>query len=105
MSTAPKQDINIHLSGCDQQRIRIAGRDDRVSMSKPDAQAAVIYDLGEREVGRVNIVVALDHLKVRGYLAEELICIAIGQVTQAEDLADLAGGQEFAELAKMDAIS
>lgn len=76
-----------------------------MSVSKADAQATVIYDLGKRQVGGVDIVVALDHLQVRGDLAEELICIAIGQVTQAEDLADLAGGQEFAELARTGAIS
>jgi hypothetical protein len=40
-------------------------------------------------------------LQVWGDLAEELIGIAIGEVTQAEDLADLAGGQEFAELERI----
>jgi hypothetical protein len=61
----------------------------------------MIYDLREREVGGIDIIVALDHLQVRSDLAEEVICIAIGQVTQAEDLADLPGGQEFAELARI----
>jgi hypothetical protein len=63
-----------------------------MSVSEADAQATVIYDLGERKIGGVDIVVALDHLQVWRDLAEEVICIAIGQVTQAEDLADLAGG-------------
>lgn len=101
VSTAPKQDIHVHLPGCDQQRIGVTRRDDGVSVSETDAQAAVIYDLGEREVGGVNIVVTLDHLQVWGNLAEELIGIAIGEVSQAEDLADLAGGQEFAELERI----
>lgn len=73
-----------------------------MSMSKADAQAAMVYDLGEREVGGVDIVVALDHLQVRGDLTEKLICLAVGQVTQAEDLADLSGCEELAELARID---
>lgn len=56
------------------------------------------HNLRESEVGRVNIKVPLDHLQVRGYLAEEIICLAIGQVAQAQGLADLSGRQEFAEL-------
>lgn len=92
VGSAPKQNIHIHLSRRNQQRICIAGWDDSVSVSEADAQGAVIHDLGERKVGGIDIVVALDHLKVWRNLAEEVICIAIGQVTQAEDLADLAGG-------------
>lgn len=75
-----------------------------MSVCKADAQAPVIHDLGEREVGGVDIIVALDHLQVRGDLAEELICFAIGQVSQAEDLADLSWGEEFAELARFDVL-
>lgn len=92
VGAAPKQDINIHLSRRNQQRICIAGRDDGVSVSEADTQAAVIYDLGERKIGGVDIVVALDHLQVWRNLAEEVICVAIGQVTQTQDLANLAGG-------------
>lgn len=73
-----------------------------MSVCNADAQAAVIHDLGEREVGGVDIVVTLDHLQVWSDLAEELICFAIGQVSQTEDLADLSGCKEFAELARLD---
>lgn len=63
-----------------------------MTMSEADAQTAVSDDLGEREVGGVDVVVALDHLQVWGDLAEELIGLAVGQVAQTEDLADLARG-------------
>lgn len=67
-------------------------------MREADAQAAVINDFGERQVGGVDIVVASDHLQVRRYLAKEVIGLAIGQVAQAENLANLSGRQEFAKL-------
>lgn len=65
----------------------------------------MVHDLGEWEVGRVDIVIALDHLQVRGYLAEEIIGLAVSQIAQTKGLADLAGGQEFAELESPDIVS
>lgn len=65
----------------------------------------MVHDLGEREIGRVDIVVPLDHLQVRRYLAEEIIGLAVSQVTQTKGLADLAGGQEFAELKSTSIVS
>lgn len=67
-------------------------------MGKSDAQTAMSHDLGQRQIGRVDIVVSLDELKVRGDLAEELKGLAVGEVAQAENLADFAGGEEFLEL-------
>lgn len=58
----------------------------------------MVHNFGERKVGRVDIVVTLDHLQVWGYLAEEIIGLAVSQVAQTKGLADLARGQEFAEL-------
>lgn len=69
-----------------------------MAVGKPNAKATVVHDLREREVRGVNIVVALDHLQVGGYLAEVLIGLAVGEVSQAEDLADLSGSEELAEL-------
>lgn len=58
----------------------------------------MVHDLGEWEIGRVDIVVTLDHLEVWGYLAKEIIGLAVSQVAQTKGLADFAGSQEFAEL-------
>lgn len=61
-------------------------------------------DLGEGKVWRINIKVTLDHLQVWGYITEEVIGFAIGQVSQAKGLADLARSQEFAELSSIRVI-
>jgi hypothetical protein len=58
----PQQDINVHLAGSDQQGVRIARRDDGVAMGESDAQTTVSHNFGQREIGRVDIVVSLDEL-------------------------------------------
>ena len=55
-------------------------------------------DLGGGEVGGVNVEIATHDLQVGGYGAEEVVCGGIGEVAEAEDLADFAGGEEFFEL-------
>jgi hypothetical protein len=65
----------------------------------------MVDNLGQGKVGRVDIEIALDHLQVRGYLAEEVIGLAVGQVTETKGLADLAGGEELAELCEVREIS
>jgi hypothetical protein len=65
----------------------------------------MVDNLGQRKVGRVDIEIALDHLQVRGYLAEEVIGLAVRQVTETKGLADLAGGEELAELCEVNGIS
>lgn len=46
MRATPEQNINVHLTGRDQQRISIIGRDDRVAMGEADAQAAMRDNFG-----------------------------------------------------------
>lgn len=65
----------------------------------------MVHDLREWKIGRVDIVVALDHLQVWSYLAEEIIGLAVSQVAQTKGLANLARGQEFAKLESADSIS
>lgn len=83
MCTTPQENIYIHLARRNQQRVGIGGWYDRVAVGESDPQAAMVHDLRERKVGRVDIVVALDHLQVWGYIAEEVIGLAVGQVSQA----------------------
>lgn len=98
MGATPEQDVDVHLARGDQQGVGVARRDDGVAMGEADAEAAVGDDLGERQVGRVDVEIALHQLQVGGHLAEKLERMAVGQVAQAQDLADLAGRQELPEL-------
>lgn len=82
MGATPKQNVHIHLTGCDQQGIGVARRDDGMTMGEANPQASMVDDLREGEVRGVDIVVTLDHLQVRGYLAEVFIGFAVGEITQ-----------------------
>lgn len=63
-----------------------------------DAEGAMRDDLRHGQVRRVDVEVALDDLQVRRDAAEEVVGRRVGEVAQAEDLADFAGGEEFFEL-------
>ena len=67
-------------------------------MGEANTEAAMINNLREREVGWVDVEIALDHLQVWGDLAKEVIGIAIGQVTQTQDLSNLSRSKEFPKL-------
>jgi hypothetical protein len=95
---APQQHVDVHLAGCNQQTVAVARRHNRMSMCKADAQRAVRHDLGQREVGRLDVEVAFYDLQVRRDGAQELVGVAVGDVSEAEDLADFAGREEFLEL-------
>lgn len=82
MGTAPKQNIHIHLAGCDQQSIGVARGNDGMTMGEANPQASMVDDLREGEVRGVDIVVTLDHLQVWSYLAEVFIGFAVGEITQ-----------------------
>lgn len=47
MRTPPEQDIYVHLTGRDEERIGIPGRNDRMAMSKPNPETPVGYDFGQ----------------------------------------------------------
>lgn len=53
-----------------------------MAMSEADAQRAVGDDLGEGEVGRLDIEVALDDLQVGSDAAQEVVGILVGKVTE-----------------------
>ena len=98
MRAAPQQYIYIHLACSDEQGIGVPRGNDGVTMSEADAETTVSHDFGERKVGRVDIEVSFDQLQVWGDLPQELESASIGEVAETEDLADLAGRQEFPKL-------
>lgn len=53
---------------------------------------------GQRQVGRIDVEVAFDDLEVRCDGAEVVVCQWGGEVSETENLADFAGGEEFFEL-------
>lgn len=67
-------------------------------MREPDPQGPMRHDFRGRKVRRVDVEVAFDDLQVRRDAAEEVVGGGVGEVAEAEDLADFAGGEEFFEL-------
>lgn len=61
-------------------------------------QRPVRDHLGQSEVGRLNIEVALYDLQVRRDAPQELERFFVGDVAEAEDLADFTGREELFEL-------
>lgn len=55
-------------------------------------------NFGEGEIRRIDIEVPLDNLQIRCELAQELVRLFVGEVTQAKDLADFPGSEELLEL-------
>jgi hypothetical protein len=80
MCSSPQKDIYVHLTSRDEQRIRVARRNDSVAMGEANAETAMSNDLGERKVGRVNIKVTLDQLQVGCNLSQKLEGVAICEV-------------------------
>lgn len=120
---APAQHVHVHLPRGDEKGIRVARGHDAVAVREADAQAAVGDDFAEGcrdgeaggavagllllAVGRGggrgggaegDVEVAFDELQVGRDAAQEGVDGGRGQVAQAEDLADFAGGEELLEL-------
>lgn len=55
-------------------------------------------DLRQREGGGLDVIAALDDLQIRRNRSQVLVRVLVGQVSEAQRLADLAGGEEFLEL-------
>lgn len=55
-------------------------------------------DLGQRQGGGLDIEAALDDLEIGRDGPEVLVGVLVGEVAEAEGLADLAGSEELLEL-------
>lgn len=68
---------------------------------KPDPQVPVRRHFRKRQVRSLDIEVAFHDLDVGRDAAQELVRFLVCKVAETEDLADFAGGEEFAELQRM----
>lgn len=97
MSAAPAQNIHVQLVRLGQEQVGLVG-DESEALEEPNAEAAVGDDLGQGEGGGLDVIAALDDLEVRRDRSQVLVRVLVGQVSEAERLADLAGGEELLEL-------
>ena len=56
------------------------------------------HNLGKSEIRCLHIEVTFDDLKIRRNLSEEIVSFFVGQVAQAENLANFARSKELFEL-------
>ena len=55
-------------------------------------------NLRQRQIWSVDIKITLDNLQVRSYLPKEIVGLLVREITQTEDLAYLARGEQLLEL-------
>ncbi len=53
---------------------------------------------GESEIGGLDIEIAFHYLQVWCYAAKEVVGLFVSEISQAQNLADLIGGEKFLEL-------
>jgi len=97
VSATPAQNIHIQLVRLSQEQIGLVG-DESEALEESNPEAAVGDDLGQGEGGGLDVIAALDDLEVRRDRSQVLVRVLVGQVSEAERLADLAGGEELLEL-------
>ena len=98
MCASPQQDVDVHLSSSNQERIRITLGDHGMAMGKAYPQSAMLYHFGQSQVGSFGVEITLDNVQIGSRLAQEVICLFVGDIAQAYHLADLARCEEFPEL-------
>jgi hypothetical protein len=118
--TTPAEDVDVHLPRRNQQRIWVSGRDDAIAVREANAQAAMGDNFrqggrdGEAGLGagglllavgscrssgaHGNVEIAFDELKIGRDAFQEGVDGGRCEVSQTEDLADLAGCEELLEL-------
>lgn len=97
MGAAVAEDVDVEAVGLGEEEVGLAG-DEGEALEEADADAAVRDHLRQRQRRGLDVVAALDDLEVGRDGAQVLVCIFVGQVAQAEGLADLAGREELLEL-------
>lgn len=98
-AAAPAKDVNVELVGLGEEQVGLGG-DEGEALKEADAERAVGDDLGEGEAGSFNVVAALDDLEIRCDGAQVFVGVAVGEVSEAEGLANLARCEELLELSR-----
>jgi hypothetical protein len=70
-------------------------------MCEAYAKRSVGDDLGKGKVRCFDIEIALDNLQIRRDAAQEFVCLAVGDVSKAENLSDLARRKKLLELEQL----
>lgn len=94
---APAEHVHVQTVGLGQQQVGLVAHE-REALEEADADGAVGDDLGQRQGRGLDIEAALDDLEIRRHGAEVLVGVLVGEVAEADSLADLARGEEFLEL-------
>lgn len=97
VGAAPAEDVDVEAVGLGQQQVGLVA-DEREALEEADADGAVGDDLGQRQGRGLDVKAALDDLEIGRDGAEVLVGALVGQVAEAEGLADLARGQQLLEL-------
>jgi hypothetical protein len=97
VGAAPAEDVDVETVGLGEEQVGLVA-DEGEALEEADAQSAMGDDLGEGQGSGLDIEAALDDLEVGGDGAEVLVCVLVGQVAQAQSLANLARGEELLEL-------
>lgn len=69
-----------------------------MAVSESNAQGTMSDNLGKCEVRCFDVEIPFDDLKIRCYLAKEIIGFFVCQIAQAKNLTDLARSKELLEL-------
>lgn len=83
---------------CDEQGIRVARRDNCVTMCEAYSQRAMRDNFRDGQVGGVGVEVAADDLEIGSDRAEEFVGGRVGEIAEAEDLANFSGSEELFKL-------
>lgn len=97
VGSAPAEDVDVEAVRLGEQEVGLV-RDEGETLEEADAEGAVGDDLCEGEGGGLDVVAALDDLEVGGDGAEVFVGLLVGEVAEAEGLADLAGCEKLLEL-------
>ncbi len=79
MGAAVAEDVDVEAVGLGEQQVGLAG-DEREALEEADADAAVGYDLRQRQRRGLDIVAALDDLEVGRDGAQVLVRVLVRQV-------------------------
>ena len=92
MRAAPAQHVDVETVGLGQQQVRLVANEGE-ALQEANADGAVRDNLGQRQGGGLDIEAALDDLDIGRDRAEVLVGLLVGEVSEAQRLADLAGCQ------------